>query len=566
MATYNTTNLNQNQYANRNNRPLYSRILRNLSTYGMNFDEQIARNTVGFGINEDPSAGAYGMYDFFSQRAIASVLSKKSVPYLRSEYKDKKRILREYSIKEEIRDFVTTVADEMIIYDENKFFCELKGLPVEYSEDIRQKYTEAFDNIYHLFGFNDGSLAWTYARNLLIDGYLCFEIVWDDKQKEIISFNPMSPDNIVPGYYPELAANIWIQNPEDPQNRRIFLDSQIIFISYSTQTEFMETSYVEGLIKPFNQLKIIEQTKIMFNILNASLYQMFKIPVGGLSRQRAEEQIAQLIHDYSEQIEWDDQYGTININGSKHLPYNKQLWFPETPEGSPTMELVSPSGHNLNESDMLDYFFKALKRASKIPASRFDNTNGGGSIYMDASEVTRDEQKFANFIGRLRSIFRELITKPLRIQMLIDFPELIEDKNFLNSVGIDFITNDDFEKWKRMSNTSKTIDMISSMIANLQVNEKPYFHPEFLIDKYLKLTDKEKEENKSYWVKYGGNQNQEGGDGMGMDTGGDFGGGGGDTDFSSPPAEGDFGGGDTTTPPPAAGGTEPAAGGGDFEF
>jgi hypothetical protein len=64
----------------------------------------------------------------------------------------------------------------------------------------------------------------------------------------------------------------------------------------------------------------------MFNIINATVYQKFTIPIKGMSRQRAE-QIGQLIHDYSEEVEWDDSLGTLSINGTKHLAYNKQIWF-----------------------------------------------------------------------------------------------------------------------------------------------------------------------------------------------------------------------------------------------
>ena len=49
------------------NKGLFSRILRNLSSYGMNFDDMIVRNQVGIGINEDPyAAKGNSMYDFFS--------------------------------------------------------------------------------------------------------------------------------------------------------------------------------------------------------------------------------------------------------------------------------------------------------------------------------------------------------------------------------------------------------------------------------------------------------------------------------------------------------------------
>jgi hypothetical protein len=72
----------------------------------------------------------------------------------------------------------------------------------------------------------------------------------------------------------------------------------------------------------------------MFNIINATVYHKSSIPIKGLSWQRAEEQIGQLIHDYSEEVEWDESLGTLQINGAKHLPYNKQIWFPEGDAGN----------------------------------------------------------------------------------------------------------------------------------------------------------------------------------------------------------------------------------------
>ena len=373
------------------NRGLFNRMLRDLSNWGMKYDDMIAKNRVAVGINEDPNLMKNtSMYDFFSQRAVASMLTRKSIPYLDRAYGDKRRILREYSIKDEIRDFITKVCDESIIYDDEDSFCAAKNLSDEYAQDIKDKYMEAFDNIYRSFGFNDGKLAWDHFRSYLIDGYLSFEIVYDDKQQNIIGFEKLDSATIVPGYEPSVGY-IWIQYPEDPTLRRILLDSQIIHISYASGDDYTETSYVEGLIRPYNQLKIIEQTRIMFNMINATHYQQFTIPVSGLSRQRAEEQIGQLIADYSEEIEWDDMLGTVQINGAKHLPYNKQLWFPEGESGRPDMQIISPEGHNLNESDILTWFFNILKRASQIPFTRFDKDNGGGSIYSDASEMTRDE-------------------------------------------------------------------------------------------------------------------------------------------------------------------------------
>jgi hypothetical protein len=565
MASYNpANNSNQFQYTMNSaveNRGLFSRILRNLSSWGMNYDDMVARNQVGVGINEDPySQQGNSMYDFFSRRAVASILNKKSIPYLDRSYSDKRRILREYSIKDEIRDFISTVCDEAIIYSD-KDFCSPKSLSTDYTQDVKDKYQEYFEKIYNRFGFADSITAWQMMKDFLIDGYIAVEIVWDDKKKNIIYFNRMRPETLVPAYEPTIG-NLWIQYPEDPQLRRIFLDSQLIFISYSSQNDYSETSYVEGLIKPYNQVKILEQTKIMFNIINATLYQKFTVPIKGLSRQRAEEQIGQLIQDYSEEVEWDDTLGSLRINGQKHLPYNKQFWFPEGDAGTPGMELMSPQGHNLNEDDMLKWFFAILKRASKIPAQRFQEDSGGGNVFTDAAEITRDEAKFNNFIQRLRANFRELIVKPLRLQMLVEFPELKDDERFLNDVDIDFISNQLFEEWKKLGNLMKKAEILSSLTAIQKADGQPYFHIEYLIDNVLNLTPEEKEENKKYWLKDGagagsGPEGEPGGEG-GVEGMGDMGTeGGGETEAPEAPAE---------TPAPETGGGEEAGGGTEFEF
>jgi hypothetical protein len=531
------------------NKGLFSRILRTLSNYGMNYDDMIIRNQVGIGINEDPyAAKGNSMYDFFSQRAVASVLNRKSIPYLDKSYADKRRILREYSIKDELRDFVSTICDESIVYNDDSDFCSPKSLSNEYSQEIIDKYQEYFERIYNKFGFSDNITAWSMMKDFLIDGYIAIEIIYDDKKKNIIGFNRLRPDTIVPAYEPTIG-HLWIQFPEDPQLRRIFLDSQIIYISYSTQSDYSETSYVEGLIKPYNQLKILEQTRIMYNVVNATVYQKFTIPIKGLSRQRAEEQIGQLINDYSEEVEWDDSLGTLSINGAKHLPYNKQIWFPEGDAGTPNMELVSPQGHDLNDETMLSWFYKALKRASKIPMQRFESDNGGGNLFGDSSEMTRDEIKFHNFISRLRANFKELIVKPLKMQMLIEFPELKDDEVFNNQVDVNFYSNQLFEDWKKINNLSKRSEIIGTLLGVMN-GEKPYFHIEWLMDNVFKLTPEQKAENQRYWARDVANvaAGATGEPGAPAEGGGEA------------PAEGG------EAPPAEGGGEAPAESGSEFEF
>ena len=569
MATYNSfgqnnNNSNFNTNSAVENKGLFSRILRGLSSYGMNYDDMIVRNQVGVGINEDPySARGNSMYDFFSQRAVASVLNRKSIPYLDKAYADKRRILREYSIKDELRDFISSLADECIVYSDDNDFCSPKALSNDYPQEVQDKYQEYFEKIYNKFGFSDSITAWMMIKDFLIDGYVAVEIIYDDKKKNIIGFNRLRPETLVPAFEPNIG-HLWIQFPEDPQLRRIFLDSQIVYISYSTQNDYSETSYVEGLIKPYNQLKILEQTRIMFNIINATIYQKFTIPIKGMSRQRAEEQIGQLIHDYSEEVEWDDSLGTLTMNGSKHLPYNKQIWFPEGDAGTPNMELMSPTGHDLNDETMLSWFYKSLKRASRIPMNRFEAENGGGNLVTDAAEMTRDEIKFYNFINRIRANFKELIVKPIKLQMLIEFPELKQDERFINEVDIKFNSNQVFEEWKKIGNLAKKSEIVGTLLGVMN-GEKPYFHIEWIMDRIFKLTPEEKAENQKYWAKdTGAGASATGEPGA---EGGEGGEGGGEVGAQAAPE----GGGEAQAAPESQSAPEPPAeggegGGGEFEF
>ena len=406
--------------AGQENKGIFNRLLRNLSSFGMKYDDMIMRNQVGIGINEDPLAQKNNsMYDFISSRAVAQVLTKKSIPYLDKAYPDKKRILREYSIKDEIRDYIATVADECIIFN-GQNFCEPKTLSNNYSNEIKDKFQEFFEKLYNKYGFSDGITAWNYMKDFLIDGYLALEIIWDDKKENIIAFNRLAAETLVPSYEISLG-NCWTQYPEDPKLKRILFDSQIIFISYDGQNAFSGTSYVEGLIKPYNQLKMIEQSLIMFNINNATTYKKFTIPTKGLSKSKAEEQIGQLIANYSENIEWDDSLGTLSINGSKQIPYNKQIWFPDSDFGTPNVEVL-PNGHpnvNANYIESLDYFNNLLKMASKFPNE--------GNI--------KEERRFNIFTLQLKSKIKEIVLKALLLQIETKYP-VLRNNIFLKQILI----------------------------------------------------------------------------------------------------------------------------------
>ena len=295
---------------------------------------------------------------------------------------------------------------------------------------------------------------------------------------------------------------------------------------------------------------MLEQTRLLYNINQAAIYKKFVIPTNGLTRQQAEQQIYQLMSEYHEDVQWDDTLGTVSINGSTNIPHSKDFWFPASDGGTPEVEILKPDQVNLNEDIMLQWFYKNLKRASKIPLSRFDEESGGGTLFNDTADITRDEIKFGNFIKRLRTVYREILVKPLKIQMIMDFPELKDDNLFHSSINIIFNSNALFEEWKYLNNLAKRAEIASTLSSNLQdAEQKPYLCVEWIVRKIMKLTDEDIAENKKYKLL-----------GSGTAAPGEGGGEGGAQPGAQGGAQSDGGG---TEEPPAP---EAQGGGGAFEF
>ena len=209
----------------------------------------------------------------------------------------------------------------------------------------------------------------------------------------------------------------------------------------------------------------------------------------------------------------------------------------------------------MNEDTTLKWFDTAIKLASKIPFQRFNREEGGGSVVDGSAEITRDEITFHSYIRRLRSNFKELLVKPIYIQMILDFPELKDDTFFRSSIQCEFTSMNLFEKWKLLNNLKMRSEIVSSLSSQfVDVEGKSYLHPEWLARNIMELTEEQIEDNNKYKLAsqaaVQGSPDMGGGFGGGMD---EFGGGMGTTE--TPGAQ------TTAAQTPAAQGTTPAQGG-----
>ena len=154
MATYNRYNQPNSMYEfGRGNvgRSFSNKLLRRLSNFGMDDQEMVVKNSQAIGAFQDTSNLMYepgtNMYDLFTKKVISKILEKKSIANLDRKYLDKRKIIHQYAIKEEIKDYVTRLAEECVNYDDDNYFCTVTDIPDNYDQQTRVKYQENFRRI-----------------------------------------------------------------------------------------------------------------------------------------------------------------------------------------------------------------------------------------------------------------------------------------------------------------------------------------------------------------------------------------------------------------------------------
>lgn len=160
---------------------------------------------------------------------------------------------------------------------------------------------------------------------------------------------------------------------------------------------------------------------------------------------------------------------------------------PSGVNGTPTIEPLNTEGPNLNDPAPLAYFFDKFVQESKVPPSRFTGPDGtNSSTYTNAAEgLDKEEIRFAKFIERLRSIFQEILTKPLWIQMVKKYPELEKDFMFKSQLGLNYFSDNPFRLNQEIEVINKRKESVTSMAGLVVDEEKPYFSTPFLVENLL---------------------------------------------------------------------------------
>ena len=404
------------------------------------------------------------------------------------------------------QDILDTMTNESIVYDSNySYFAEpyidtkdYEGFSKDSKDKINKLLSSNYQRLYKLLNWRVN--AWDDFKRWLIEGILAWEIVYDSLENptKIIGLIPIDATTLTKKV--ENNKIYYLQFAGVNGRERKLLDSQVVYIQYQETNAIARISYLERLIRPFNIYRIIEQAQLIWTITNASYKMKFTIPVKNMSRAHAMQTLSSAMNRYKEDIKFVGDTGELTVNGQVNLPFNKEYWMPETESGSPQIETLGGEGPELNDSDYLKFFKNQLYKISKIPLSRFDQESGETWFGADASSVARTEIDFGRFVTRLRNTFSQIILKPLIIQLCIDMPELQEERPFLNSIQLKYNSYNIFEELLEMDLMQKRVEFIQMMkdsMVDMDPNgcEVKFFSSEFLVKKYLKMSDADLAEN-----------------------------------------------------------------------
>lgn len=526
--------------------------LSNLSKFGSRYDDLLLKNSKAIGFVEGQLASRSTTLNSgndllkFSM-AIADTTSQlrtKAIAFFQLDYAVKRERLRDIASNGEIEFVLDTIADDMIVYDEENRWCSPNDITgkilykgsnkkerLNYQENIVNKYTNNFENIYNTWGFGEGISAWQYSFQFLIEGHLSFEIIYDnpEKPKKIIGFKELDPASIAPQLTKDSKGKLylqWIQYDNGTGNTRTLTDSQVIYVSYANHFKTKRISFVERMIRSFNLLRIIEHSKVIWHVMNAPIRLQTSVPTGSKSFQKAQEDVKEFLNLLKEDVFFNGDTGELTVDGKPNMLFYKNYVTPINDQQQQVkIEPLSYPGPNLSSSELLGYFTKKLKMDSKIPYSRWEGQSGMGAFTLNAEGITREEVRYQKFIKRLRSAYSELIVKPWFLQMCLDFPALKDDFKFSNAIGIKFHNDNVFEEMKEKELEAKRIASFTAKKGIMKDDGTPFFSTDYLIRNELRMTESEINANEE-WFEMREKEVQPAPGDMGAGGGGDLGGGG----------------------------------------
>ena len=429
---------------------------------------------------------------------------------------------REMALHPEVDSAIEDIINEAIVTDLNDAPVKLDLDNLNASDGIKNKIRNEFKFIVDLMDFD--RKAHEIYRNWYVDGRIYYHKIIDLKNpheglQELRYIDAMkmrhirkqskkpedrlkaakgsNSDNPMDYEWPEIEE-YFIYNPKASyptgnvnatgasQGIKIAKDA----ISYTTsglvdRNKGAVLSYLHKAIKSLNQLRMIEDSLVIYRLSRAPERRIFYIDVGNLPKVKAEQYLRDVMMRYRNKLVYDASTGEIR-DDKKYMAMLEDFWLPRREGGRGTEISTLPGGQNLGEITDIEYFKKKLYRSLNVPPSRMDGE--GGFNLGRSSEILRDELKFTKFVGRLRKRFSRMFIDILRTQLLLKNIVTPEDWEIMSEhIQFDFLYDNHFTELKETELMNERL----GLLATVEPYVGKYYSQDWIRRQVLRQTDEE---------------------------------------------------------------------------
>ena len=433
------------------------------------------------------------------------------------------RRYREMSLHPECDGAIEDVVNEAIVSDLYDSPIEIELSNLNATDKLKKAIREEFKYIKELLDFDKKSHE--IFRNWYVDGRLYYHKVIDLKKpqegiKELRYIDPMKmrfvrqekkkdkndisvirpasgKDNNNNSIAPEIEEYfLYTPKAQYPTNTysssgqskgtRIAKDA----ITYCTsglvdRNKGSVLSYLHKAIKSLNQLRMIEDSLVIYRLSRAPERRIFYIDVGNLPKIKAEQYLRDVMMRYRNKLVYDANTGEVR-DDRKFMSMMEDFWLPRREGGRGTEITTLPGGQNLGELADIEYFQKKLYRSLGVPESRI--ASDGGFNLGRSSEILRDELKFAKFVGRLRKRFAQMFNDMLKTQLILKNIVSVEDWDKISDhIQYDFLYDNQFAELKETEMLNERL----GVLATIEPYIGKYYSTQWVRSKVLRQTDAE---------------------------------------------------------------------------
>jgi hypothetical protein len=423
---------------------------------------------------------------------------------------------REMSLYPEIDDAVNDIVNETIIRDDDAPTVDIdfSAIDSEYDDEgLKDSIREEFEYLLELLNFVEN--GYELFRQWYVDGRLYFNIIIDEgtPSNGITELRLIDPRCIKPirevrkvpepetaSWQVKIVNEYFVYNEmgiratgaqNQYQGVRIAKDAiAYIHSGLRDQSGNQVLSYLHKVIKPLNQLRMMEDSSVIYRLARAPERRMFYVDVGNLPRAKAEAYLQDVVNKYRNKLVYDSSTGEIK-DDRKFMTMLEDFFLPRR-EGSKGTEVSTlQGGSNLGQIEDIEYFKRKVFRALNVPYSRSEPGQASYGLGR-AAEITRDEVRFARFLNRLRSrfstLFDILLARQLTLKNVIPNPTIWDD--IRKSVRYQWQMDSHYAELKDLEIIKERMGALSMM----DVYSGRFFSDQWLKTNVLRQTDEEQEE------------------------------------------------------------------------